>query len=699
MSVEDYSDFEDDLLETFRVEAAEHARSLESLILKLENEPSQSASLIEAIFRSIHSLKGCAGFLETAELEDVCHVAESRLLEIVEGRKGIDSTDVDSLLEFSDKISSLMGLASYHSLGESESTGPEVEVPYPDDLEELSAQLLRELEPDPSFSPSSLAEPPDAPVKVRVGVLNELMNLAGELLVARNQLKEVRRSGKALPAKLFRQIDRLAGRLQDRVSETRRERFGSIFDGFSRLVRELRSVTGKKVTISFEGGETELDRELLEVLRVALVHTIRNSVDHGIEKSEEREALGKPSEGRLILRSHYDDDEVVVEVADDGKGIDPEEVALKALRDGLISPGEYQAMSESAKVQLICRPGFSTAREVTNLSGRGVGMDVLVSEVEGRGGSVEIATSSGQGTVVKCRLPRSSFISAVLKVIVDDQPFLLNQSHVQEFVWLDGRQSDAFETIDGKTYYKHGRDVLPIWELGDILGIQGKEKQYLLLIKVGDSRFGLFVEEVLSFEKVVVKPLHMGLHGLELYSGTAVMGSGRIALILDLAAIARRYLLNRKPVSSSLEDMKPREKPSSRYLIVVCDGEQLAIPLSGLKRMEELDPEKVYRVASRTIVEIRKERVSLYDWRGPVRSLSFDGEGSFKVLRFHYELEEVGLVVEKVVDIVKTNETIQPFGSLAPTGILGTLFLEGRLTSVFDFKQILTHLESAKGVA
>src|SRR5919205_1053324 len=373
------------------------------------------------------------------------------------------------------------------------------------------------------------------------------MLLVGELVLTRNQIVQyVGRSNDTDLVRASQRLNLIASELQQAVMKTRMPPIDHIWSKLPRVVRDLGLQLKKTIRLEMEGRDTELDKTLLEAVKDPLTHLVRNSVDHGVEAPEARRAAGKPAEGVLTLRARHESGQVVVEVADDGAGIDPARVGAKAVERGLISADALGRMNPQDVLQLIFLPGFSTAAAVTNVSGRGVGMDVVKTNIESIGGTIEVESVPGQGTCTRLRIPLTLAIVPALSIECAGDRYAIPQISLQELVSLDAEKAaNAVEEVGGAPVYRLRGELLPLVRLADVLGLPSDRHDGHVVIAVLSSegrRFGLVVDRVINTEEIVVKAVGGQLKSIGLYSGATVLGDGTVALILDVQALARRAL-------------------------------------------------------------------------------------------------------------------------------------------------------------
>jgi len=382
-----------------------------------------------------------------------------------------------------------------------------------------------------------------------------------------------------------------------------------IWSKLPRVIRDLSNSLGKQVQLVMEGKETELDRSLLEAVKDPLTHLVRNAVDHGIEETDKRIAAGKPPEGTLTLRAYHEGGHVAVDVADDGAGMDVDRIAEKAVEKGLLRPEQVATMDKREIMAMVFQPGFSTAAKVTNVSGRGVGMDVVKTNIENIGGAVSVDSTPGEGTVWRLTIPLTLAIIQALTVDCGEQRYVVPQVAVLELVFIDGT-STKIEYASGAPVYRLRGKLLPLVRLDKAPGLEpsGDQGVYIMVLQADGRRFGLVVDRVLNTEEVVVKALNTRFKDIGLYAGATILGDGKVGLILDVSSLARRSHLT---ADSDRKNMIGSSRAttgagSGERLLVTAVGERrVAIPLDTVTRLEEFPRDRIEHAGSREVVQYR----------------------------------------------------------------------------------------------
>jgi two-component system chemotaxis sensor kinase CheA len=552
----------------------------------------------------------------------------------------------------------------------------------------------------------------DASVRISVDLLDRLMTIAGEIVLARNQILQYSQQ-QSDPSfqNTCRQLNLITTELQEHVMKTRLQPIGNVWNRFPRLVRDAALASGKKVRLETEGTETELDKTLIEAIRDPLTHLVRNAIDHGIEPPDRRRAAGKPEEGRLRLRAYHEGGQVNVEVSDDGGGIDHERVRHHAVEQRLITSEQADRMGTQTLLGLIFLPGFSTAPAVTTLSGRGVGMDVVKTNIEKIGGSVDLHSTVGQGTTVRIRIPLTLAIIKVLVVTSAGDRYAIPQVSIVELVRVEGEKArKGIQRVHGVLVYRYRGRLLPLVNLNQALQVEangdGEEAVNIVVLQAADQQFGLVVDRINDTQEIVVKPLWKHLKSLACFAGATVMGDGRVALILDVFGLAQRAgavseLQGWSGAAAEPAATRPAERPSV-LVVEGRDGGRLAIPLSKVARLEEFPRARVERVAGRGVVQYRGQILPLIDVDRALGSAPPPGvlpgaddlkdREAVQVVVYAEAERPVGLVVQRILDIVERDSSVQ--GEAARPGVDCTTVIQGHVTEMLNVEALI---QSAAG--
>lgn len=741
------------IVKEFLLESYENLDRLDRDFVELEKNPSKET--LGSIFRVIHTIKGTCGFLGFSKLESVTHAGEGLLAPLREGRMQLNPQITDCLLAMVDAVRELLadieyageeGNRDYSSLIETLSTLQKREQgldlqPAPVPLGEIlvaqgrvrSEDLDRALKQQASGDPRRIGEilvaqgavteaqilealqtqrelkraALDSSVRVDLGLLDELVNLVGELVLCRNQiLRYAATQEEANFLAASQHLNLVTGELQEGIMKTRLQPIGQVWNKFPRFVRDVAASCGKQIRIEMAGEKTELDRTVIEAIRDPLTHIVRNSVDHGIESPEVRRAAGKSSEGHLLMRASHEGGQVNIEITDDGAGINPAKISAKALQRGLLTREQAARMSEKELVNLIFLPGFSTTDKVTNLSGRGVGMEVVKTSIEKIGGIAEIQSRVGQGTTVRIKIPLTLAIIPALMVTTGGFRYAVPQASLLEILRLDDKQArGSIEwVLDAPVYRLRGK-LLPLVYLNRELKIEEQRERAndpnvnILVLQADKYQFGLVVDAIDDTGEIVVKPLGKHLKGISAFSGATIMGDGNVALILDVIGLSRSvggvYPApedNRKLLPAS-PDVVAGER---RALLIVRHGKERrgAIPLSQVTRLEEFPPSAIEKSGVRQVVQYRGAIIPLIRLSQVTSGASLaedEREAKIRVVVYRNEGRSVGLVVDQIVDIVE--EQIAITRDDPTPGIHGSAVIQGYVTDVLDVRAIIEAAE------
>lgn len=556
----------------------------------------------------------------------------------------------------------------------------------------------------------------DTSVRVDIGLLDKLMTLVGELVLARNQVMQfssTQQDGAFLAT--VQRLNLLTTELQAGVMKTRMQPIGNVWSKFPRVVRDMAVACGKQVRIDLEGQETELDRTIVEAIRDPLTHMVRNAVDHGIEPPSERLTRGKPAEGRLHLHASHEGGKVIIEIADDGGGIDPFRVKNKAVQATLVSPEQAARMSEQELLNLVFLPGFSTADRVTHFSGRGVGMDVVRTNIEKIGGTVDIVSQVGKGTTVRMKIPLTLAIIPALIITTGGDRYAIPQVNLLELVRLDEKQiQKGIEYIQGVPVYRLRGNLLPLVYLDRELQVEKTQRATgdvnIVVLQADDRPFGLVVDDIHDTEEIVVKPLQRQIKGIPVFSGATIMGDGRVALILDVLGLAKQagvvFGVRDRALAEKTVVTEPVGDRLTVLLFSTAGGGRMAVPLAEIARLEEFPKAMVERAAGQDVIQYRGEILPLIHVsramrqargrngsdraRRRVRALpgTMKEEGKKLQVVVHTRgNRRVGLVVGQILDIVE--EVIATRAQASRPGVLFTAVVQDRVTEFLDVEGVI----------
>ncbi|MFI1991404.1 chemotaxis protein CheW [Actinoplanes sp. NPDC020271] len=531
----------------------------------------------------------------------------------------------------------------------------------------------------------------DSAIRVDVDLLDTLMNMVGELVLARNQLvRGVMEIGDSGLVRSAQRLGMITSELQEGIMKTRMQPIEHIWSKLPRVVRDLSNSLGKQVQLVMEGKETELDRSLLEAVKDPLTHLVRNAVDHGIEDPERRTAAGKGPEGTLTLRAYHEGGHVAVEVADDGAGLNVERIAQKAVENGLLRPEQVPNMDKRDIMAMVFQPGFSTAAKVTNVSGRGVGMDVVKTNIENIGGAVSVDSTPGEGTVWRLTIPLTLAIIQALTVDCGDQRYVVPQVAVLELVFVDGK-STKVEYASGAPVYRLRGKLLPLVRLDRALGFEvgGDQGVYIMVLQADGRRFGLVVDRVLNTEEVVVKALNSRLKDIGMYAGATILGDGKVGLILDVSSLARRSHLAVDSERENVVEKRTQGGGGTERLLVTAVGERrVAIPLDTVTRLEEFPRDRLEHAGSREVVQYRGQILPLVRLSHLLGAYGEEPEGeTVSVVVYSEGGRSVALVVDRIVDIAENSTTARRDAD--EDGLVGTAVIQQRVTELLDVRRAI----------
>ena len=705
----------DDLLADFLIETNEGLAELDVALLRLEQVPGDQATL-SLVFRLVHTIKGTCGFLGLARLEAVTHAAETVLGRVRDKQLAVTAALVSRVLRALDVVKVIVAglaatgaepegddealIAALHALADGGAS--KTLEPVTDDLPEPAAQVLAQ------------AAALGAPQSIRVGVdvLENLMTLVSELVLARNQLLQISRTrdDPAFSAPLQR-LSHITSDLQEGVMKTRMQPIGNAWAKLPRLVRDLARDLGKRIELHMHGEYTELDRQVLELMRDPFTHMVRNSADHGLERPEERRAAGKPETGRIQLNAYHEGSQILIEVSDDGRGLALDRIRAKALSRGFATEAELAAMTEAQLHQLIFRPGFSTAAEVTSVSGRGVGLDVVKTNIERIGGSIALHSRPGAGSCFTITIPLTLAIVSALIVEAAGERFAIPQAGVVELVHARPRKRPGVQPRvppsseeDGAAWIEHIEDtpvlrlrdrLLPLVSLAELLRLPPATDEppvagdaYIVVTSVGTTTLGVIVDRVFDTEEIVVKPVAPILRHITMFSGNTILGDGSVIMILDPNGIARAAGVGsaneaRRAVSTAQTMGMQSEERTSILLFRAGSEQPRAVPLGLVSRLEHIPRERVEGTGGRYVTQYRGQLMPLIclDPGQPLGSEEGRGTG-LPILVFTEGERSMGLVVDEILDVVTDRLHIELGG--AKPGVLGSAVIAGRATEVLD---------------
>jgi two-component system chemotaxis sensor kinase CheA len=552
----------------------------------------------------------------------------------------------------------------------------------------------------------------DSTIRVDVGLLDKVMNLVGELVLARNQvLQFANRMKDTSFLAASQRLNLITTELQEGVMKTRMQPIGNIWGQFPRTVRDVALGCGKEVGIEMEGKETELDKTIIEAIKDPLTHLVRNSVDHGIELPEDRVKAGKDRTGRLILRAFHEGGQVIIEISDDGAGLNADRIRKKAVERAVITAEQAARMTEREIFNLIFLPGFSTAEKVTNVSGRGVGMDVVKTNVEKIGGTVDVQSNLGRGTTVRVKIPLTLAIIPALVVTCGGDRYAIPQVSLLELVRLKADEvGKGIELVHGAPVYRLRGRLLPLVYLSRELKLAADARPAaerdgavnIVVLQADERQFGLVVDQINDTEEIVVKPLRKQLKTVKTFAGSSIMGDGQVALILDVLGLAQRASVVTETRDRALAEKATESAATAgekqTFLLFAGPGDsRMAIPLSTLARLEEFPVAQVEMSGSQWVTQYRGQilplirlNVVLEERRNKLRGLQAPptpDSGPIQVLVLNQDGRSFGLVVERILDIVEDRADVKSAATRA--SVLYSVVIGDRVTELLDIPAIL----------
>lgn len=738
----------DDLLQEFLTETGENLDTVDRELVRFEQDPNDR-EILRNIFRLVHTVKGTCGFIGLPRLEALTHAAEAVIGQFRDGAT-VNTIAVTAILETIDRIkdilaelaekgqepegndesliAELLALAE-HAKGELRENGPA-----PGTIDPVAAYLARHgqaashLPSDPSdelaagdgqedlvFRNTSPQRGRDgrldgndgpaaddghgmprsggsASLRVNVDTIEHLMTMVSELVLTRNQLLEVarRQEDAGLKAPLQR-LSLITAELQDSVMKTRMQPIGNAWSKMPRIVRDLGAELGKRIDLVTEGAATELDRQILDLIKDPLIHMVRNCADHAIEMPGERLAAGKPEHGTIRLAAWHEGGSVSISIADDGRGLDIERIRSKAIAKGLITEAEVEKLSDSQVSRFIFQPGFSTAENVTVISGRGVGMDVVKANVDSIGGTVDIASRPGLGTTITIKIPLTLAIVSALIVVAGAERYAIPQLAVRELVRVKAGDETRIEEINGAPVLRLRGRLLPIVSLAELMEAPRKAggDGFIVVTQIGDRQFGILVDSVFHTEEIVVKPMSSRLRHIPLFSGNTILGDGAVVLIVDPNGVAS--LVGATMTEEQGEEPQgvvgARAQSGERSTILVFragGGRLQALPLSLVTRLEEVEASEFQQGGGRTLLHYRERLVPVM----PVAGSTLRQQGVQPLVIVSDGDLTVALAVEAIVDIVEENFELE-MAAADEHGVIGSAMIRGRATEIVDLAHYL----------
>jgi two-component system, chemotaxis family, sensor kinase CheA len=726
----------DDLLSEFLTETTESLSFLDLELVKLEQNPNDPG-LLGNIFRLVHTIKGTCGFLGLPRLESVAHAAENVLGKIRDNELVVTPEAISLILASLDCVKMIMSqleateaepagddsalIARLNRLANGEggdATAAEAAATATAAIAEMMAEMpqpapvapapvavaavVEDIAGDAGES-SSIARQPDPgkdsavagqSIRVNVDLLENLMTMVSELVLTRNQLLQILRSQKDSEFTTpLQHLSHVTTELQEGVMKTRMQPIGNAWAKLPRIIRDLGLELGKKLDLRMIGAETELDRQVLEMIKDPLTHMVRNSADHGIEQPADRVRAGKPELGTITLNAYHEGGHICIEIVDDGRGLALDKIKKKVLSSNLATEAELVGMTESQIQQFIFKAGFSTASQVTSVSGRGVGMDVVRTNIERIGGTVELKSQEGKGSSFMIKIPLTLAIVSALIVESAGERFAIPQLCVVELVRAAADSEHRIERVHNAPFLRLRDRLLPLVSLQELLKL-GEPKTdvretFIVVTQVGTYSFGIIVDQVFDTEEIVVKPVAPILRHITMFSGNTILGDGSVIMILDPNGIAAAS------GATAVEQGRGREvgtgpvargsERSSLLLFRAGGAGPKAVPLALVARLEEVDLATIEMSNDKPVVQYRGKIMPLVTIDP---SYEIGSEGRKPVLVFADRDYTMGLVVDEILDIVEEHLAIELVADRA--GYIGSSIIAGKATDVIDVGYFLT---------
>ena len=654
----------DDLLQEFIAETRETLEAIAGEIVAWEAEPADSARL-DAIFRFVHTVKGSCGFLDLPRLARLSHAAEDVLAAVRDGKRTPDTALVNAVLGIVDRIAAIV---------EAIDAGASL-----DDADEdlLIAALAPDAQPRAQIQAAPQNRAASRSVRLNVDLLDHMMSGMSEMVLARNELARRLRDSDVDP-QVEAALERLSltvADMRDTVTRTRMQKVDALFSALPRMVRDTSAELAKSVDLVIEGADVELDREMIELMRDPLGHIIRNAIDHGIETPTERRAAGKPLTGRLIVSARQSGNQILIEIADDGKGIDVARIVAKAAEKRLYGVAELAAMSEAAKLDLIFAPGLSSRDTVTAISGRGVGMDVVRANIEQIGGRIVLTNDPGRGLRIVIHVPLTLSILSTIIVGVGAQRFALPRQAIEEIVMVRGNQV-RIETIgDAATVTVRGKRM-PLVSLGELLDLNSDSPPTLVIVSTREGDYALGVDTVLDTEELVVKPASPAVMATGVYAGKTLPDNGLPMLLLDAAGIAAVAGLRFTPVIAAAAVVEEVVPGVPALLFDDLDGQRRAIALAVIDRVEPVPTEAIRWSGGALRLSIGETIIPLH----AVAELGARTEVA--VLRLTDGESEMAYAIAEAIEIVALPTEMAPACGTGP--IAGVVMIAGEQIELVD---------------
>ena len=705
----------DELVAEFISEASESLLDLDNELVELEKNP-ENYDLLSKIFRVMHTIKGTCGFLSLGKLASVAHAGENVLDQMRSKKIPITPHNISIILESIDAIKSIVNYIQTNAKEPDTDYSPLINkinssingevAPIPEakeNIELVSKESGGDIEmtikqpPQQDTAPSVPAQSSPAEhgeasanqtVRIKVEILDHLMQMVSELVLNRNQLLQIDRVIRNNKLSSFLQsLNTITTSIQETFMETRMQPISNAWIKMPRLVRDLSNELNKKIKLVMVGQDTELDKQLIEAIKDPLMHMVRNSADHGLEKEVDRLASGKPAEGTITLKAYHSSGHIIIEVSDDGYGINIAKVKSKILEKSLATESELNALSDQQVMQYIFRAGFSTADSITSVSGRGVGMDVVKNNIDNIRGSVELQSVMGQGSIFTIKIPLTLAIMSILVVESGKQKFGIPQSNILEMILINEKSKYQIEEIDNHQILRLRESLLLLIKLSEVLQLpENKETRdyYVIICNVNGVSFGLILDNIYDTEEIVLKPVSTVLKSVDVYSGVTLLGNGDIIMILELNGVAKDSLRHDATVVKAAEQEIDEIEILSSFLVVKSGDSYKAIPLELISRLEEIDITKLEHVHGKKVIQYRDSLMYIEPLDSNYKIAT---SGKQTVIVLSNEEYVIGFAVEKIVEIVNQNIEDKPQENNGSPLVLG-----GKVTDIIDVNSYFNKL-------
>lgn len=683
----------DDLLAEFIAETRETLGTISGEIVAWEANPKDSRRLND-VFRFVHTVKGSCGFLDLTHLQRISHEAENALSDLRDGKREPTTGLVSAILAIIDRIGEIVDALEL---------GEEID----EAADEALLAALSTSEGDPGTFPAatqpvSERRTPARSIRVPLELLDRLMGGVSDLVLSRNELsRQLRRAGSDDQVETaFERMSSCIAEMRDAITWTRMQRIESLFAALPRLVRDLSAELGKSVMLEIDGADVELDREMIEMLRDPLVHIVRNALDHGIESSEERAKSGKPRDGTLRISANQSGNKIQIVVADDGRGIDQQKLGARAIENGILSADAARGMDDKELLDLVFRPGLSTADAVSTVSGRGVGMDVVRSNVERIGGSIEIESTVGEGTKLVLFVPLTLTIIPALIFGARGSRYAIPRSNIEELVSVSKGRA-RIENIGGTEFAIVRESRVPVVRLGRLLeggerdddAADGEDDRHLVIVRSNRrERYAIMVSAVFNHEELVVKPAAPAIMGAGIYAGTALPDNGLPLLLLDIAGLAAAAGLRLSLSRSEDEKHSQAQEPAAPDALIFLDrdGRRRAIRMALVERIIDADVGQIAERAGRLRLVWDEETLPV------VISAPLPETGTVRLLRLSDGENMLAYAIESgTADLGTFPETFEP--AAAPGRIAGVAVVGGEPVELVDAHYLFSEFSGAPG--